>query len=124
MATSDERRPGRISVRGARRTLRAVERVENSSIGGVGASQAGNPWTYGTSRAKVTTAIPTGTFDSPSSSGRAQIYRKDSTGAWVAFGDPVVVWNQNVLTASLPVNRAIFLDWIGGTWWVTSGSCS
>jgi len=125
MAGSNSRRPGLMSVRGVMRTKRVVERVESMSIGG--GPRPGNrstPWTYGVVRAKVTTAVPTGSWDSPSSAGRAQIYHKDSTGAWVASGDPVELWNDFTLTASIPVGRVVRIGWIGGEWWLVSGSCS
>lgn len=81
-------------------------------------------FSYGTSRAVVVEPIPAGTVASPSSSGRAQIYRKGRSGEWAPSGDPVVVWNQNALPEPLPRGLAIFVDPIGGDWWVTSGSCA
>jgi hypothetical protein len=120
----DSRKVGSISVEGIERTKRVVEQAERTPLGGVGPSRQANPWTYGTVRAKVTTAVPTGTFESPSSSGRAQIYVRDSSGAWVAWRDPVEVWNDNTMPSPLPVGRAAKLDWIGGVWWLTSASCA
>lgn len=87
-------------------------------------AKPGANWNPGIVRAKVSTAIPSGTFDSPSSAGRAQIYHKNAAGAWVASGDPVKVFNDNPLTAALPVNRTIKLGWIAGDWWLVSASCS
>lgn len=77
----------------------------------------------GLARAKCTTAIPTGTFDSPSGSGEAQIYRKDSAGDWVASGDPVQVWCQHAMDTSVPVDGTIHIAKIGGDWWLITRDC-
>lgn len=77
----------------------------------------------GMARAKCTTAIPTGTFDSPSSTGEAQIYRKDSAGDWVASGDPVQVWCQHTMDTSVPVDGTIHIAKIGGDWWLITRDC-
>lgn len=80
------------------------------------------PWTPSVVRAKVTAAIPAGTFAAPSSGGLAQIHRFDGA-AWAASGDPVVVWNQNT-GATIPVDRAVMLAWIAGQYWLLTGSCA
>ncbi len=104
----------------ARATIRNELEVRRSTVR---PSKPSTPWNPGVARAKVTTAIPTGTFDAPSSSGRAQIYHKDSTGSWRPSADPVKVFNDNPLDAPIPVGRTIKLGWIGGEWWAVSGAC-
>lgn len=122
---SDRDATGRMSRRNVHRTRRAVQAVEASPLGG-GASppEGARPFTYGVVRARVTTAVPGGTWDSPSSSGRAQIRRKNPSGSWANFGDPVKVWNDNAMPSSLPVGRVVKLAWIAGDWWLVSASCS
>lgn len=80
-------------------------------------------WNPGVVRAKVTTAIPTGTLTTPSTAGRAQIYAKDYTGAWVATGSPVVVDNDHTLTASIAVNKVVKLAWCAGDWFLIAADC-
>lgn len=117
---TDDDRIGRMSARNLTRTRKAVEAVE-SAVFGIPQSSGGGASVQFIVRAKVTTAIPTGTFEAPSSSGKAQIYRFNGT-AWVASGDPVVVWNQNT-GSTIPVGRAVMLAWIAGKWWLLTGSC-
>lgn len=80
------------------------------------------PWTYGIVRAKVTTAIPGGTFTSPSTAGRAQIQHKNSAGQWADVGDPVEVRNQ-FGGGSIAAGAGVLLAWIGGEWFVVAADC-
>lgn len=73
-------------------------------------------------RAKATEAIPGGTFATPSDSGEAQIYRKDSGGAWAASGDPVTIWNDHRVT-SIPVGTTIKIALIDGDWYLIAADC-
>ncbi|AMV41060.1 hypothetical protein [Planctomyces sp. SH-PL62] len=59
-----------------------------------------------------------------SSSGRAQIYRSNPGGVWTESGDPVEVWNHKTMPSSIASPRAVTLGWIGGKWWLMTGSCS
>jgi hypothetical protein len=124
MAGADSRKPMGWSIEGVRRARWVVEHVERTSLGGAADSRRPVPHHPGIVRARVTTAIPTGTWDSPSSAGRAQIRHKDLSGAWVDSGDPVVVWNDYTMPSSLPINRVVKIAWIGGEWWLVSASCS
>lgn len=74
-------------------------------------------------RAKVTVAIPEGTFNSPSSSGKAQIYRKNDDGEWVEWEDPVVVWNDHQMDADVPVGATVKIAAINGDWYLVAADC-
>lgn len=107
-------------TRGTVRKLKRLVEGQGSSVPAYRQSGAA-PWTYGIVRARVTTAIPAGSWDSPSSSGRAQIRHKDATGAWVNSGDPVKVFNDHPLcpgTTTVAVNTVIKLGWTNGEWWL------
>jgi hypothetical protein len=123
MADPKKDRPVGFTPRGARRIAEATQRVLSTPWSGDPRRGRSNTWNPGIARGKVTTAIPTGTVAAPSSSGRAQLYAKDSTGAWVEWGGPVVVYNDHTLTASVAVNKAVKLAWIAGDWWVVSADC-
>lgn len=109
---------------GAKRVARATVRVERSRIGdaptgpyrGAGASQ------LGVLRAKVTTAIPTGTFSSPSSAGAVQIWHKEGD-TWVAYGSPVQVFNDMTISASVPVGKVVRVAYMSGELWTVGGEC-
>lgn len=73
-------------------------------------------------RAKATETIPGGTFTTPSSSGEAQIYRKDSGGGWVASGEPVTVWNDHRVT-SIPAGSTLKIVLIDGDWYLLAADC-
>lgn len=125
MAGKDSRRLAGISVRGAKRIKTVVEQVERTSPGRPGRRAAPALLTPGVFRAKVTTAIPTGSWDSPSSSGRVQLRHRDVSEAWVDDDrGPVEVWNDYTLTSSIPVNRVVRVAWISGSLWLVAGSCS
>jgi len=118
------KRPVAFSEPSARRIQSAVRRVELTPRQYGQRPSRADTWTHGVVRAVVTTAIPSGSFASPSTAGRAQIHHKNAAGAWAASGDPVPVHNDNALSASLPIGRTIKLGWIGGDWWLISASCS
>jgi hypothetical protein len=119
---NDRNAVGRMSRRNLDRTRRVVEAVEASSFLGGRAAYAEPPVQF-VERAKVTTAIPTGTWSAPSSAGRVQLYRFNGS-AWVTFGDPVKVLNDFTMSASLPVDRVCKVARIAGEWWLVSASCS
>lgn len=112
-----------FTPRGARRIKEVVERVRAEPRRLIRQSAQAPPWTYGVVRAKVTTAIPSGTFDSPSDTGEVQIYHKDALGEWAASGDPVQILNDNPLDNPIPVGRTVKPGWIDGEWWLISGAC-
>lgn len=113
---------GRMSRHAVNRTAKVVDAVESNAVAASrGMKAGGQPWTYGVVRARVTTAIPAGTWTSPSSSGKAQIRHKNASGAWVDSGDPVTVYNDHTFcsgTSSIAVNKVVKLGWIGGDWWL------
>ena len=87
--------------------------------GGVRSPYGG--WNPGIQRAKVTTAIPTGTFASPSSSGQAQIYYFNGS-SWDA-GPTVAVFNDHTLPSSIAVDKAVKLAWIAGMYFLVAADC-
>lgn len=118
----DDKRPIAISAAQGKRIANAVKAIEKTYSP---KKRGGNvvAWNPGVVRAKVTTAIPTGTFDTPSDAGRAQVYAKDHTGTWVASGDPVTVMNQYVLTASVATGKSVHLCWCSGEWYLLAMDC-
>ncbi|OJW19376.1 MAG: hypothetical protein BGO49_08585 [Planctomycetales bacterium 71-10] len=122
MAANDDE--GVLITRGSvRRIGRAVARVEGSPASGPGGPSGAAVYNPGVQRARVTTAIPTGTESSPSSTGAARLKVRDSAGAWVD-GETVQVYNDFTMPASLPVGRMVRVAWIAGQWWLVSASCS
>lgn len=118
----DDKRPIAINAAQGKRIVKAVKAVEAGYTPKPRANRASN-WNPGVARAKVTTAIPTGTFDAPSSDGRAQIYHKDHTDSWVVSGDPVKVLNDHTLTASVAIGKVVKLAWIDGDWYLVAMDC-
>lgn len=95
-------------------------RVVQGGFGpGGGGGEAGDP----VRRAKVTTAIPTGTLASPSSSGKVKLQKRNADGSW-SDGDEVTCLNDFTMPASLPVGRVAKVAKIAGDWWLVSASCS
>lgn len=120
MAAKDETVVG-FKRRDAARISRVVRAHEGGGSADFSRSPGSQPWTFSLVRARVTTAIPAGTTAAPSSSGRAQIYHRDASGAWVASGDPVQVWNDHAYcpgVTSIAVGKAAKLGWINGQWWL------
>lgn len=77
-------------------------------------------------RAVVTTAIPTGTISSPSTSGRATLYRWDSaagTSSEDTARTGVRVCNDHTLSASIASGKAIKVSWIDGDYWLIAADC-
>lgn len=74
-------------------------------------------------RAKCTVEIPSGSFDSPSSSGEAQIYSKDDDGNWEPSGDPVQIWCQHNMSTPVPVDGTIHIVSIQGDWYLITRDC-
>ncbi|APW60492.1 hypothetical protein [Paludisphaera borealis] len=116
-------RPIGISPAQGKRIVKAVRGIERSYNPDQRQRTPVALWNPGVVRAVVTTAIPTGTFSTPSTSGAAQIYHKDASGVWAASGDPVVVNNQYVLTASVAVSKSCHLSWCDGDWWLIAMDC-
>lgn len=122
--TSDDSTPCNLTLGSVRKLKRVVDRFDGKGPPGGGSlGRAGGGWTPGVVRAQVTTAIPTGSFASPSSTGRAKIAYLVA-GTWALESSPVEVYNDNTLAASIPVNRVCKLVWICGQWWLLSASCS
>jgi len=115
-------RPVAFSAGAARKIKQAVHRINATPRSNDRRPARGGPWTYGVVRAKVSTVIPSGSFASPSDSGEAQIYHKDSAGDWVASGEPVSVKNQ-FGGGSIAVDSGVLIAWIGGEWFVVAADC-
>lgn len=112
-----------ITPRQGQRIANAVRRVEGDYTPDQRRGRADNR-NPGVVRAKVTTAIPTGTFDAPSDAGEAQIYHKNpTTREWEAWRDPVKVMNDHTLSASIAINKVVKLAWIDGDWWLVAADC-
>lgn len=113
-----------LSRGSVRRIKRVVDRFDGAGssppAGGGGLAQGWNP---GVQRARVTTAIPTGTLGSPSSAGKVKLLQKNAAGTWVD-GPEVTVYNDMTMAASLPIGRAVKVAWIAGDYWLVSASCS
>jgi hypothetical protein len=110
-----------INASQGKRIANAVQRTEGQYTPDQRRGRADH-WQPGILRAKVTTAISSGTFDSPSSDGEVQIYHLNrSTDTWEASGDPAQVWNQ--YGESVAVGTAVFVSWISGQWWLNNASC-
>lgn len=105
------------------RIKRVVDRFEGPSPPTGSAVGATPGWNPGIQRAKVTTAVPTGTIASPSSTGKVKIQVKGADGSW-ADGPEVTCYNDMSMSASLPVGRAVKVAWIAGDYWLVSASCS
>lgn len=117
------RKPLAVTPAEARRLAAAVRGWEGAQPPRYPAGSGPVNWNPGVVRAVVTTAIPTGTFSSPSTAGRAQIYYKDPTGAWAASGAPVVVNNQHTLSSSIAVGKPVHMAWCDGDWFVITADC-
>lgn len=122
-ANRDDSTPARLTLGAARKVKRVVERFDGKGPPGDASLARGAPWTPSAVRAQVTTAIPTGTFASPSTTGAAKIAYLIN-GTWTLESAAVQVFNDNVLSASIPVGRTVKLAWICGQWWLLSASCS
>ncbi|OJW11208.1 MAG: hypothetical protein BGO49_11115 [Planctomycetales bacterium 71-10] len=112
-----------IGERTAVRMARATQAVEASAIRNQRGRVPAAVYNPGVQRARVTTAIPTGTEASPSSTGKVRLKVRDAAGAW-GDGEEVQVYNDFTMPASLPVGRMVRVAWIAGQWWLVSGSCS
>jgi hypothetical protein len=110
-----------IDASQGKRIANAVKRTEGQYTPDQRRGRSDN-WNPGVLRAKCTTAIPTGTFSSPSSSGEVQVYHLNRlTDTWEASGDPVQCWNQ--YGESVAVDAAVFVAWISGQLWLNNASC-
>jgi len=104
------------------RISKAVKRAEGDYTPDQRRARVDN-WQPGVMRAKVTTAIPTGTWASPGM-GQVQIFVLDRiANAWVESGDPVDCYNQFALDADVSVDTACFVAWISGQWWLQNADC-
>lgn len=116
----DESTPVNIRLGFARQLKRLADGGRSPTVGPPARAARWNP---GVQRARVTTAIPTGTEASPSSAGKVRLKVRDSAGAW-GDGEEVQVYNDFTMPSSLPVNRMVKVAWIAGQWWLVSASCS
>ena len=81
-----------------------------------------NAGTAGIFPASVTTAIPTGTLGSPSTSGRATIYRDNGSGGLTA-SEAGVVYNYHTLGASIAVGKTVSVYFRANVWWLVASDC-
>lgn len=112
-----------ISRGGARRIKRVVDRFDGSPPAGRPGPSGSAPYNPGIQRARVTTAIPTGTESAPSSGGKVRLKVKNASGTW-GDGEEVQVFNDFTFSPSIPVGRMVKVGWIAGGWWLVSASCS
>lgn len=120
MAGSDDE--GVLLSRGSvRRIGRAVARVEGSPAPGRGAPAGAVPYNPGVQRARVTTAIPDGTEEEPSSSGEVRLKVRDAAGEW-GDGEEVQVWSD-FGGGAIAVGKMVRVGWIAGQWWIVSADC-
>ena len=112
-----------ITADSAKRLRRTCERVEGTPSRSFGEPARAAVWTPGILRAKVTTTIPGGTFASPSTSGKVEIYELDHDDEWVPVpGDPVGVRNQ-FGGGDIDVGDGVLVAWIAGQLFVVSADC-
>lgn len=108
----------------ARRMAKSVVRTERTPVGqppkGAVTTAHWNPGIY---RAIASTAIPTGTFASPSNTGRAIVYHKNAAGTYVADAAPSKILNDHVLTSSIASGKTIKVCWIDGDFWLLTSDC-
>ncbi|WP_337177708.1 hypothetical protein [Paludisphaera sp.] len=114
----------RFSARAGQRIKTAVQRIEGLPVADASGRASARPaYNPGNQRARVTVAIPSGTWDVPSSTGKVRLRFKDTAGAWVD-GPEVQCFNDMTMPAPLPVNRVVKVSWIAGDYWLVSASCS
>lgn len=119
---ADHRKPLYVTPSEAKRLSSSVKRTEQAYQADQRRGRV-SCWNPGVVRAIVTTAVPTGMFDGPSSTGAAQIIHKDQSGAWVNSGSPVRVFNDHTLTASIAVDKVVKLGWCDGDWYLLAADC-
>lgn len=78
---------------------------------------------YGMMRTKCTTAIPEGTVDDPSDTGRVQVYHRGPSGVWAPSGEPQQVFCDHSFGDDVEVGAAVKVAWIGGQLWFVQGDC-
>ncbi len=110
-----------ITPRQGKRITRGLKRIENAytpdqRIGRI------VPWQPGVLRARVTSAIASGSWLSPGS-GEVQVYHKSPTsGSWEKAGDPVACLNdQN--TGDVAEHTTCKVAWISGELWLVQADC-
>lgn len=123
MASRDSK-PVTFTREAAERISRVVNTVEGDgySLAAPRSRRAATPWVT-LQPASVTTAIPTGTLGSPSSTGRATIYRDDGSGGLIAAETAATVKNYHTLSASIAVGKTISVYWRDGVWWLVASDC-
>jgi hypothetical protein len=119
----DARKVGSISVDGVNRTHRVVEQVERSVLGGGGPARRPETWTPGILRARVSTAIPGGTWDAPSSAGRVVLLAKGAAGWEESDRGPIQVYNDHDFASPVAVGKAVKVAWIAGELWLIQADC-
>jgi hypothetical protein len=111
-----------FSSKDAQRVARVVQQVESTSWSGDPRRRVQDAtYNMGTVRARVTTAVTSGSWSSPGT-GQALIYHHDDD-EWVAEDESVDVFNQYSLDGPIPVDTPCFLALISGMWFVQSYEC-
>lgn len=121
-----DKKPVVLSPNAFRRLRRVVDKVDRSPWSGDPRNGPATPINPGVMRARVTTAIPSGTWSAPSSSGAVQIYHKEfDSGEWVATGDPVPCLNdQDAGSSGVAVDTTCKVAWISGDIWLIQADCN
>lgn len=117
-------KPIGFSPKDARRVARTVQRVESTPWSPNAQRTPANTFAYGVLRAKCTTAIPSGTWDSPSDAGEVQVYHLNrQTDEWEASGDPQQVYNDHVFDDDVAEGTTCKVAWISGQLWLVQADC-
>lgn len=112
-----------INASQGKRIANAVKRAESAYTPDQRRGRVDN-WQPGILRAKCTTEIPSGTWDSPSSSGEVQIYHLNRiTDQWEEAGDPVQCWNDHDFGDAVAVGTTCKVAWISGQIWFVTSDC-
>jgi len=111
-----------FSPKDALRVAKTVQRVESTSWSGDPRGRTPvNTYNMGTVRARVTTPVTSGSWDSLGT-GQALIFHHDDD-EWIAEDEPVDVFNQYSLDEDIAEDTACFLALISGMWFVQSYEC-
>jgi hypothetical protein len=121
LATAERKGPIVVTASQGARVSNAVRRIEGNYSPDRRRPNV-TPWNPGVMRAVCTTAIPSGTFASPSS-GEVQIYHKTAAGAWDVSGDPVACSNDHNYDDDVAVGATCKVAWIDGEIWLIQADC-
>jgi hypothetical protein len=114
----------RFTKNAARRVVASTLRVERMPIGDTSAGRArSSGYAAQVLRAIVTSPVTSGTWNSPTNAGRAQVRTKNAAGAWVDDGSPVIVWNDHTLASNIANGKVVKLTLIAGEYWLNIADC-